>query len=262
LLFQTIRWVAAAWLATVVVCPDGLRAEPPSAGRLDVSVEPAKSVDWIGVVRRFDADGNLVRKPDPKEVFDAPYCDARKQGNTAHFEGLKPGLYDVRLFLKDGTRLEGFHWSPFQEFDDPNDPAFKNPPAKEIEQSLRKRIAASRHYENKVMPLAFAGDKQHVRVLMQLLRDKPTSFDRMFGRPVATLRYELWQYTNHFGGWTRDNRRHVLHRLIAAKSQLRKRRWLWVRALGGLRVEAKGPVSQLSFRLPKSLALLPGLKPY
>jgi len=260
--FRAIPWMTAAGLVAVLVCPARLRSEPPSAGRLDVSIETADRVDWIGIVRRFDADGNLVRKPDPKEKFDAPYCDARSQGNTAHFAGLTPGLYDVRVFLKDGTRLEGFHWSPFQEFDDPDDPAFKKPPPKEIEQSLRKRIAASRHYENKVTPLAFAGDKQHVRVLMQLLRDKPTSFDRMFGQPVATLRYELWQYTNHFGGWTRDNRRHVLHRLIVAKSQLRKRRCLWVRDLGGLRVKRSGPASQLSYRLPKSLSRLPGLKPY
>lgn len=233
-----------------------------AAGRLDVAIEPGNRVDWIGAVRRFDADGNLLRKPDPKEKFTAPYCDARGQGGKVQFTGLSPGLYDVCVFLKDGTRLEGYHWSPFEEFDDPDDPAFQSPPEPEIEQSLRKRIAASRHYENKVTPLAFAGDKQHVRVLMQLLRDKPTSFDRMFGQPVATLRYELWQYTNNFGGWSRDKRTHVLHRLIAAKSQLRRRRWLWVRVLGGLRVNQNGRATTLSFRLPKTYAHLPGLKPY
>ena len=42
-------------------------------------------------------------------------------------------------------------------------------------------IAKSRHYENKVSPLFLAGDDKQVRILMQLVRDQPTSFDGDYG---------------------------------------------------------------------------------
>ena len=46
-----------------------------------------------------------------------------------------------------------------------------------------------KHYENKVVPLYLSGDEKQVRILMQLVRDLPTSYDAEYGvrwRPCVT----------------------------------------------------------------------------
>lgn len=232
------------------------------AGELIVSIEPGEQVARVGIARRFHPDGTLARKVDPKAKFESPYTDRESAGNSARFEKLPAGTYDVIIFLKNGTRLEGYHWPIFNEFDDPEDPVFDTPPPKEIEEYLREKIAATSYYENKVTPLAFAGGEDQVRVLMQLLRDDKTSFDQQFGAPVATLRYEIWQFNNNFGGWTRDKHSKVLHRILDAKSNVRKKEWLWVRELGGHTLREDDSSIQLKYRLPKQTKTLPGLHPY
>ncbi len=233
-----------------------------SAGELAVTIEPAERVARVAVVRRFNLDGTPARKVDPKAKFESPHCDGSTNGHEARFRDLQPGVYDVIVFLKDGTRLEGYHWPPFGEFDDPDLPAFKTPPPEDVAELIREKIAGTRYHENKVTPLALAGSEKQVRVLMQLLRDRKTSFDAEFGAPVATLRYEIWQYTNHFGGWTRDRHSKVLHRILDAKSNVRKRTWLWDPQLGGLRVSRTNAGQKLTYRIPRNLKSLPGLHPY
>jgi hypothetical protein len=113
---------------------------------------------------------------------------------------------------------------------------------------VAKEIAQSRHYENKVTGLYYAGDDRQVRVLVQLLRDQPTSFDCQHGEPVATLRHEVWQYTNHYGGWVKEKRTRVLDRILMPKEKLRRWTWIWQPELGGIEIRKK-PVT-LSFELP------------
>lgn len=233
-----------------------------SAGELTVTIEPADRVARVGVVRRFNFDGTLARKVDPKAKFESPYYDGSADGHEARFRDLQPGVYDVIVFLKDGTRLEGYHWPLFNEFDDPNDPAFKTPPPEEVEELIREKIAGTTYHENKVTPLAAAGSDKQVRILMQLLRDRATSYDGEFGAPVATLRYEIWQYTNNYGGWTRDRHSKVLHRILDAKSNVRKHTWLWDPKLGGMRVSRTDTGKRLSYQIPRNLKPLPGLHPY
>jgi hypothetical protein len=247
--------IAAVFFA--VVLGDAQTSVP---GELRISIEPGSRVASIGVVRRFNDDGTLARKVDPRAKFESPFCDRQSKGASARFTGLKPGNYDVIVFLKDGTRIEGFHWPIFNEFDDPDDPAFKSPPAGDVQKLIREKIAAARYYENKVAPLAMAGNKEKVRVLMQLLRDEKTSFDKQFGAPVATLRYEVWQFTNHLGGWTRDRHSKVLHRILDARAKVRKRTWLWDRKLGGLRLTRERSSVKLEYRIPENTKSLPGLR--
>jgi hypothetical protein len=248
------------WLSIIVVIGilGGIRSLP--AGDLVVEIKPGERVARIGVVRRFDSEGGLVRPVDPKAKYDAPYLDAVSTDKPAHFTGLQPGVYDVVLFLNDGTRIEGYHWPSFGEFEAPDDPAFRAAPPEEVATTIRKQISQTRLYENKVTPLAIVGDDVHVRVLMQLLRDDPTSFDAEFGAPVATLRYEVWQYTNQFGAWTRDKQSKVLHRILEAKSALHKHTWLWEVELGGVRVSADTRPGRVEYRLPDDLRTLPGLR--
>lgn len=248
-----------AILMTVTLIAFVPQAAP--AGELVVKVQPAEKVEWIGVVRRFNQDGTLARPVDPKARLDAPHCDARSAGASATFRDLPAGTYDVIVFLKDGTRLEGYHWPIFNEFDDPHDPAFASPPPDDVAALIREKISETRYYENRVSVLAMAGDEQQVRVLMQLLRDRATSFDAQFGAPVATLRYEVWQFSNNFGGWTRDRHSKVLHRVLDAKSRVLKQTWLWDPSLGGVEVSRAGTAT-LEYAVPSlpNLQKRPGLK--
>lgn len=233
-----------------------------SGGEIRVTITPEDRVQEIGVVRRFDAIGMPVREVDPKAKFHAPYRDQTATGGSAVFRNLPLGKYDVILFLDDGTRIEGYHWPIFDEFEDPALPGFRTPPPDEVAELVREKIAAGRYYENKIEPLAMGGDEEQVRVLVQLLRDERTSFDGMFGEPVATLRYEIWQYDNQFGGWVKERQTRLLHRLIDGKSRMRKRTWLWDPKLGGLELREPGDRVQLDYRLPAKPKEVPGLHPY
>jgi len=237
------------------------RAPWLSAGELSVTIEPADRVASVGVVRRFDGDGTLLRPVDPKAQFEAPHRDAVAERVPATFSDLKMGTYDLIIFLKDGARLEGFHIPVFDELEEAGGDSFSRPPAEEGQTEIRKLIKAGRYYENKVTPLFLRGDDEHVRVMMQLLRDEPTSFDAEFGAPVATVRYELWQFTNRFGSWTRDRKSKLLHRVLEAKDRLRKRRWLWTSELGGIRITDEVPRQKATYRLPERLTDMPGLQP-
>lgn len=249
------------WVVVGVALASLFAGGSVTAGDLLVSVTPANRIAKVGVVRRFDDEGALVRPVDPKARFDAPYLDFVSESSPARFEDLPGGIYDAIIFLDDATRLEGFHWPKFSEFEDPEEPAFQHPPSDEVGEIIREQIAQNRYYENKVTPLALAGDDEHVRVLMQLLRDEKTSFDAQFGAPVATLRYEVWQFTNHFGGWTRDKGAKVLHRILDARDRMHRRTWLWDRALGGIRIADDGGPVRLRYELEETtLKSLVGLK--
>ena len=230
-----------------------------SAGELSVTIEPASRVASIGVVCRFAADGTLVRPVDPKAQFEAPYRDGISTSVPATFSSLKNGTYDLIIFLKDGTRLEGFHIPPFDELDEVGDVKFSDPPPQEVQDQIVKLIKNSKYYENKVTPLFLRGQDEHVRVLMQLLRDEATSFDAEYGAPVATVRYELWQFTNRFGTWSRDRKSKVLHRVLESKDKLTKRRWLWASELGGFTITDETPQQKVIYQVPEHQEDLPGL---
>jgi hypothetical protein len=145
------------------------------------------------------------------------------------------------------VRVECFRYPPINEFD-PFLPADARLADEETRDLILKDIARSRHYENKVAPLFLAGDDRQVRVLVQLVRDKDTSYDADFGAPAATVRHEVWQYTNRYGGWVKDRKTEVLDRILMIRSELRRWTWVWEPRLGGF--EVAGKVATVSYRLP------------
>ncbi|MEX0819161.1 MAG: hypothetical protein WD070_06200, partial [Pirellulaceae bacterium] len=193
------------------------------AGELVVKLSNAADVTLVGAIDRWDADGNPRRPVDPKAKIGIPDVDAiaRKSGTGSWtFEQLAPGRYDLVILARDRIRIEGFGYPPVLEFDPFIAHADQAPPA--ACEFITKDIARSRLYENKVTPLHFAGDEKTVRVFVQLLRDQPTSFDAQFGEPVATLRHEVWQYTNRFGAWSKEKRTRVFDRVLMGKEELRR----------------------------------------
>lgn len=235
----TMRRVLVAALAVL----GGARIS--HAGDLTVDLGTALPVTLVGAIRRFDADGKARVPVDPKAKIDDPRLDARavsQGGGRWIFRALPAGQYDLVVITSDRVRVEGFSYPPITEFD-----PFLQPDAKlpddETREWIVKHIGKSPHYENRVVPLFLVGDDKQVRILMQLVRDKPTSFDADFGAPAATIRHEVWQYTNNYGGWVKDRRTEVLDRLILARSELHRWTWVWEPRLGGIEV-GDGPVSR------------------
>jgi hypothetical protein len=218
-------------------------AAPAVGGELTVDLGGAEDVRLVGAVQRWDADGMPRFPVDPKAAIDAPRVDARAKpdaGGRWIFRDLPPGRYDLVILAGERIRVEGFHYPPVLELDPPLPP--DAPASEEAREAIERDIAQTRHYENKVAPLYLGGDDKQVRVLVQLVRDLPTSFDADFGAPVATVRHEVWQYAYRYGTWTRDRRTKILDRILLPRDEFRQWTWVWVPALGGIEV-GSGPVA-------------------
>ncbi len=221
-------------------------------GDLVLTLGGSDAVATAGALRRWDDDGNPRVPVDAKARIDQPRVDAkavREQNGRWVFRGLPPGRYDLVVITSTKVRVEGFHYPPIKEFD-PFWPADAPEPEADTRAWIVGDIAKSRHYENKVSPLFLAGDEKgkEVRVFMQLARDEPTSFDGEFGARAATIRHEVWQYTNRYGGWVKDRSTRVFDRVLMAGPELAKWTWAWEPKLGGI-VVADAPVA-VAFTLP------------
>ncbi len=227
----------------------GLPAAP--AGELVVSLGTSENVTMVGAIQRFDDDGKPRAPVDPNAKIDRPRVDAqaeRGDGGRWVFRDLAAGTYDLVILTSRRGRVEGFRYPPITEFD-PFLPPDARPPDDETRDLIVRDIAKARHYENKVAPLYLAGNDKQVRILIQLVRDQPTSFDGDFGAPVATVRHEIWQYTNNYGGWIKDRRTEVLDRVLLPKAEFHRWTWVWEPKLGGIQVGRK-PAS-VSYELPR-----------
>jgi hypothetical protein len=228
-----------------------LGSAPTHAGELAVELGRSQGVLLVGAIRRWDEDGKARVPVDPKARIDSPRVDARaeREGDGRWvFRDIPEGRYDLVILAAGRIRVEGFHYPPLNEFDKflPSD---AQPPEEETRDRIIEDIAQARHYENKVMPLFLAGGDQQVRILVQLVRDQPTSFDGDLGTPAATVRHEIWQYTKRSGGWVKDRRTEVLDRLLMARREFRRWTWVWEPRLGGIAV-GKKPVTLL-YSLPQ-----------
>lgn len=232
------------------------------AGKVSVDLANAPNVTMVGAISRWDTDGSPRRLVDPKAKLDAPAVDA-KAVNTGsslwEFADLPAGKYDLVILAKDRVRIEGFQYAPVKQFD-PFFPADATTDD-ETRQTILDDIAKSKHYENRVVPLHLGGDEKAIRVLVMLIRDKPTSYESDLPG-AATIRHEMWQYTWNYGAWQKERRTRVIDRAILHRDELRKWTWLWDPKLGGIQVGSQ-PVT-VKYALPSSLTdrTLKGLYPY
>lgn len=225
---------------------------PAIGGEITLEIAGAPELALVGALSRWDEDGKARVPVDAKAKIEAPRVDATAEPagpGRFVFRDLPPGRYDLVLISANQERLEGFHYPPVLEFD-PVFPPSAKVPDDEAREAILGDIAQSPHYENKVEALFLGGDEKQVRVLMQLVRDKPTSYDAEYGKPVATVRHEVWQYTFRYGVWSKEKRTAILDRVLMAKSAFEGWTWVWEPALGGIEVGSK-PIS-LRYAWPSS----------
>ncbi len=253
------RWTAALTVAFITL----LALAPPcsKAAKVTVDLGNAQGVTSVGAFNRWDQDGNARKMVNPKAKIEAPEVDAfaKPTGKGKWvFDKLPAGTYDLVIMLKDKIRIEGFTYPPVLEFD-PFFPPTATVKDDETRQFVLDDIKNQRHYENKVEPLHLGGNDKAIRVLVMLIRDKTTSYEaEMHG--ASTMRFEIWQYDWQYGGWAKNKRTKVLHRLIMPRDQLRQWHWLWEPKLGGIEV-GNAPVT-IDYEVPKpSESKLKGLYP-
>ncbi len=253
-------WSLSAAVAALGVLFFGLQAH---AGRLVLEiVGPAEQIQLVGAFQRWDSDGNLRRPVNPKARIDAPEVDAVAKPTGPHtwtFDNLAAGRWELVLMLQGKKRIEGWTFAPVLEFD-PFIPPTATVEDEEDREAVEKEIRLARHYENKVVPLAMGGNDKVIRVLMMLLRDLPTTYEaEMPG--AATLRFEIWQFTWRYGGWVKERRTRVFHRIIMPRDELRQWTWVWDPKLGDIQVSSGA--QKIVYQLPDLAARpLPGLYPY
>jgi hypothetical protein len=232
------------------------------AADLTIELKNGDNVTSLAAIARFDQDGNLRKLPDEKAKIDAPAFDAKAERAGSDqwvFKNLPAGKYDLVLLVKDRVRIEGFQFAPVKEFDQ-----FVAPdavPEDDARDFITGDIKKSQHYENRVEPLYLAGDKKTVRILVQLIRDKPTSYESD-SPGAATMRHEIWQYSWNYGGWQKEKRTKVLDRVLLHRDELRKWTWLWDSKLGGIEMKDKPVEVKYEIQKAPKDSKLKGLFPY
>jgi hypothetical protein len=249
-------------LVLTITLSASLAAANAAAAELNIRLGNAKDVTLVGAIQRWDQDGNHRRVPDAKAKIDAPAVDAKAVdagGGRWVFEKLPKGKYDLVILAKDRRRIEGFQYVPVNEFD----PFFPQNASAEgdTRDFIIDDIGKSQHYENKVEPLYLGGDAKAVRVLVMLLRDKPTSYEGD-SPGAATIRHEIWQYSWNYGGWQKEKRTKVMDRVMLHRDELRKWTWLWDPKLGGIEVGEKPLSIKYDLPRPAGETKLKGLYPY
>jgi hypothetical protein len=233
------------------------------AAKVTVDLGNAKGVISVGAFNRWDSDGNPRKAVNTKAKIESPEVDAfaKDIGNGKWvFKDLPAGKYDLLIMLENKVRLEGFVYPPVLEFDPffPGDAKVEN---EETRDAILEEIKNQRHYENKVEPLYLGGDDKVIRVLVMLIRDKTTSYEAdMAG--ASTMRFEVWQFDWQYGGWAKNKRTRVLHRVIMPLDQLRQWTWIWDAKLGGIEVSKKATAVEYEVPKPTPESKLKGLYPY
>ena len=250
-------------VSSIAACSWFAPGQPTAeAAKVTVDLGDAQGVTLVGAFNRWDIDGNHRKPVNPKAKIDVPEVAATAKNAGAGqwvFDNLPKGTYDLVIMAQGRVRIEGFTYVPVLEFD----PFFAPDSTmnEDVFQFIANDISKSRYYENKVGPLYVGGDGDKVaRVLVMLIRDQKTSYEgHMPG--AATMRFEVWQYDWQYGGWAKNKRTKVLHRVILTRDELRRWTWLWEPKLGGIEV-GQSPIT-VKYEIPKrSDSKLKGLRPY
>jgi len=114
-------------------------------------------------------------------------------------------------------------------------------------------------FENKKRVLEIEGTSKQARVLVEKLRDKPTTLAAK--EPMAIWRVEIFDFRKYYGGWTKE-KYHVIVRERVPIRRFRTYRWVFEKRLGGIQVGADSVTTVPEYEIPDKLDAARGRVPY
>jgi hypothetical protein len=114
-------------------------------------------------------------------------------------------------------------------------------------------------FENKKRVLDLDGTGDRARVLVQKVRDEPTTLPTK--EPTAFWRVEIQDFRKYYGGWSPEKSTVVVREQVPIR-KFRTYKWMFEKALGGIRA-AEGAVSVVpDYSVPETLDPARALMPY
>ena len=218
-------------LAAACLCASG-EALGAGTGRIEGRIIPP------GAATRVSAIDRNVKVPIiAKEVPVREHKGRVLEGGSRYEITVPPGTYDLHFETTDGLKIEGADLRA--------EGGAKADPLKERDlKSIRERVRNMRTFENERSVLAIVGGSKRAKVLVRLVRTKPTSYDGDFGEPLAIFRWEVWNFKKYTGSWLKERKYKVLRRFMVAKRKMHELRWDFRPELGGVDVEAGSTVKR------------------
>jgi len=229
--------------------PDPFQVVPAKTGSISGVIENPQKCTGVAALARGTGDPRKIK------VLRGRYDPAT---GRFHIGNLDPGTYDLRVYVPGGwidganLRLEDRQRTgkPLAEDD--------------IKEILDKIANFPDRFVDIIRPLAIAGTDRHAKVLVEKIRYRQFHS----GKPGERVwRVEIWNYTNHYGGWVKDQHGWlVLSRIRApfgrtTAEYLRNLLWLFDPALGGIRVEKDRAITDFRYRVPDPLTAALGKVP-
>ncbi len=150
-----------AWMVVFVVNTPSCELHAADL-TLEISGADRERIEQVGLIHRWDADGNAVKPLDTKQKIESPAFDyiAKRSGTGKTdrwiFQDLEPGRYDVVLLGANYLRIDGYGYPPVLEFDPFMGAVSATRPA--LRAWVANDVVRSRHYENIVQPLTVGDD--------------------------------------------------------------------------------------------------------
>lgn len=116
-----------------------------------------------------------------------------------------------------------------------------------------------RIFENKKRVLDLDGAGDRARVLVEKLRDKPTSLPAE--EPTAFWRVEIFDFRKYYGGWSKEKYTVVVRRRLPLR-EFRTYGWMFEKRLGGVRVTADAVTEVPVYEVPVKLDPVRGRVPF
>jgi hypothetical protein len=114
-------------------------------------------------------------------------------------------------------------------------------------------------FENKKRVLDLDGTGDRARVLVEKLRDEPTTLPTQ--EPTAFWRVEILDFRKYYGGWNSEKYTCLVREQVPIR-KFRTYRWMFEKRLGGVRV-ARGGVSAVpDYEVPGTLDPARGRVPF
>jgi hypothetical protein len=120
-------------------------------------------------------------------------------------------------------------------------------------------VNALKIFENRKRVLDLDGTGERARVLVEKIRDLPTSLP--VPEPTAFWRVEIFHFRKYYGGWSKEKYTVIVRRKAPVR-EFRTYRWMFEKRLGGIAVTADAVTAVPAYEVPAALDPARGRVPY